>query len=274
MPDSIRLMGTARGVNPPPDARRGLAVVEYSSYARSVPAALDAVGAAEALKGQGKVLVKPNLVEALAPPVTTPAECVEEVVKYVRACSKAEVVVAEGCGAASYGTDRCFRDLGYLAMAKRLGVPLVDLNTAPTVLLHNPAARVFREFHMPEIAMSHFIISVPVLKAHSFATITGTMKNMMGFAPPAHYQQGGHWKKSAFHARMHDSILDLIDYRAPDLSVLDARVGLPEFHLGGRECNPPVGKIVAGFDPVEVDRKAAELLGFDWRRIPHLASGT
>lgn len=146
----------------------------------------------------------------------------------------------------------CFRDLGYEAMAKRLGVRLVDLNNEPTVLLQNPACRVFPRFHMPEIAMTHYIISVPVLKAHSLAIITGTMKNMMGFAPPAHYQQGGHWKKSAFHARMHESIVDLIRYRAPDLSLMDARIGpprrgetsparragMPEFHLAGTGGSP------------------------------------
>ena len=29
-------------------------------------------------------------------------------------------------------------------------------------------------------------------------------------------------------------------------------------------------KIVAGFNPLEVDRKAAALLGFDWKKIPQI----
>lgn len=33
---------------------------------------------------------------------------------------------------------------------------------------------------------------------------------------------------------------------------------------------PPVNRIIAGFDPFEVDRKGAELLGMDWRQIRHL----
>ena len=37
-----------------------------------------------------------------------------------------------------------------------------------------------------------------VLKAHSLAGVTPTMKNMMGLPPPAHYQQGGYWKKASF----------------------------------------------------------------------------
>ena len=45
---------------------------------------------------------------------------------------------------------------------------------------------------------------------------------------------------------------------------------MAEYHLGGAKCSPPVNKIVVGFDAKEVDRKAAELLGFDWRDIKHL----
>jgi uncharacterized protein (DUF362 family) len=69
---------------------------------------------------------------------------------------------------------------------------------------------------------------------------------------------------------MHQSIVDLNRYRAPDLSLMDATIGMPDFHLGGRHCDPPVGKLLAGFDPLTVDRRSAELLGLDWRKIAHL----
>jgi uncharacterized protein (DUF362 family) len=248
-----------------------VASVDFTSYAESVAEALDLVGAAAKLAGQRAVLVKPNLINTAPPPITTPVECTEAVVGYVRRHSKAEVAIAEGCGAAGHDTQRCFEELGYVELSERTGVPLVDLNTAPTVRLEDPSCRVFPEFHLPEIATTHYIVSVPVLKAHSLARVTGSLKNMMGFAPPAHYQQGGHWKKSAFHARMHEAIMDLCRYRSPDLTVLDARVGMAEYHLGGAECDPPVMKVLAGFDACEVDREAARLLGLDWRRIPHLA---
>jgi uncharacterized protein (DUF362 family) len=247
------------------------AVVEFVSYDGSVKEALDAIGAAPVLAAQKKILVKPNLVEAIPPPVTTPPECVEAVITYIRAVSAAEIVVAEGCGAPGYDTGHAFEKLGYTAMAARLGIRLIDLNLEKCVLLKKPGCVVFPEYHLPEIARTHYIITVPTLKAHSFAIITGALKGMMGFAPPRIYQEGGHWKKSAFHARMHSAIVEMCRYRSPDLVVLDATIGLPEFHLGGRRCDPPVNKIVAGFDPLEVDRLHAQLLGFDWRKIPHLA---
>ena len=52
---------------------------------------------------------------------------------------------------------------------------------------------------------------------------------------------------------------------------MDATVGLAEFHLGGAHCDPPLGRLIAGTDPLAIDRRGAELLGLDWRDIPHLA---
>ncbi len=245
-------------------------IVEFVSYKKSIKKALDNIEADKTLSRQENILIKPNLINASPPPITTPVECVEAIAEYIRDCSKANIIIAEGCGAVEYETEKVFRDLGYLELSKRTSIPLVDLNIADTVLLENRECCVFKEFHMPAIAMDHFIISVPVLKAHSLADITGSLKNMMGFAPPRYYQTGGHWKKSAFHARMHEAIKDINNYKTPDLSIMDGRIGMPDYHLGGCECDPPVNKIVAGFDAVEVDRIGAELLSLDWREIGHL----
>ena len=93
---------------------------------------------------------------------------------------------------------------------------LVDLNDAPVKLVKNPACPVFPEMYLPEIAFSHYIISVPVLKVHSLAKMTGTLKNMMGFAPPKYYSgRYGSWKKAVFHQKMQQSIIDLNSYVVP-----------------------------------------------------------
>lgn len=247
-------------------------VVEFETYDESVAKALDGIHARDILARQTAVLIKPNLVNASPHPVTTPPECCGAVIKYIRSCSTAKMVIAEGCGDSSKLTTEIFERLGYNELAERHGIPLIDLNVSPLRRLENKACPFLPEIYLPEIAFSHFIISVPVLKAHSFSKITGTLKNMMGFAPPSYYSgRYGTWKKSVFHQDMHQAIVDLNTYRCPDLTVMDATIGLADFHLGGRTCDPPVNKIVAGPDPVAVDRTAAKLLGIDWEKIPHLA---
>jgi uncharacterized protein (DUF362 family) len=157
-------------------------------------------------------------------------------------------------------------------MGDRLGVRLIDLNNAELVRLANPDCRVFPEMHLPEIVMSSYLISVPVLKAHSLADITGSLKNMIGLAPPKHYSgRYGSWKKALFHGDMQQSIRDLNRYRTPDLTLMDATVGMAEYHLGGAHCDPPVNRLAAGFDAREIDRMAAQVLGLDWHAIGHLA---
>lgn len=248
----------------------GWVKIPFDSYEKSVPELLDAMGAGEVLTAEKQVLVKPNLVNDSPPPVTTPVECCEAVVRYVRGHSRASVVIAEGCGSSVCETVEVFEKLGYRELSERLDVPLVDLNLSPTVKAARQNCRLLPFMHLPELAFESFILSVPVLKAHSLAGITGTMKNMMGFLPPSRYGGGGGWKKSAFHKNIHQSIIELNSYVSPDLTVLDARIGLAEYHLGGAPCEPPAGVLLGGWDPVETDREAAELLGTDWRELPHL----
>ena len=249
------------------------AIAAFTSYDASVAEAFNRIRADIVLADQDAVLIKPNLVTADPFPVATAPGCCGAVIDYVRACNPgARVVIAEGTGDPSYNGMQIFEALGYTRLAAEKDIPLIDLNEEEVVRLENRDCKRFPEFYIPEIALSHFIISVPVLKAHTLSGFTGTMKNMMGFAPPAHYAGSG-WNKAAFHKNLQAAIFDLNCYRHADLTLMDASAGMPDSHLGGRRCAPPVGKIVAGDDPLEADRVSAGLLGLDWQKIAHLANG-
>ena len=251
-----------------------LVTVDFTSYKKSINNALDAISAHEHLASQTAILIKPNIINSSPHPITTSPECCEVIIEYIRKYSKAEIVIAEGCGEANLETADIFNILGYTAMAGKYRIPLIDLNYEPLKSLRNPDCSVFPEMHLPEIAFNHYIISVPVLKVHSLAKMTGTLKNMMGFAPPKYYSGGsGTWKKAVFHNKMQQSIIDLNKYLIPDLSVMDGSIGMAQFHLGGAHCDPPVNKIIAGYNPWKVDLRATELLGLDWRNIEHIAVG-
>lgn len=252
-----------------------LAIVEFESYATSVAAALDTLEVGDAFNTRSGVLIKPNQINDAPHPVTTPAACCQAIIDYIQARSDVSIVIAEGCGDSVLETDEVFATLGYAALARKYdGVALLDLNHAPLTTRERPECPVFPEMVLPEIAFTHYIISVPVLKAHSLAGLTGSLKNMLGFAPPEHYAgRYGSWKKAVFHGRMQQSIIDLNRYIAPDLTVMDASIGLADYHLGGRQCDPPVAKIIAGCNPWAVDREAAGLLQLDWLSIEHVREG-
>jgi len=244
----------------------------FDGYADTVNRCMDTAGAASLLSNGRPVMLKPNLVNASPHPVTTPPGLCAAVIAYVRRHSNAPIVIAEGCGDAGLDTYQVFDRLGYEKMARRLDVRLVDLNTAALTRLDNRSCRRLPEIWLPEITFTHILISLPVLKAHSLCRFTGSMKNMMGLVPPSHYAgRFGSWKKAALHRQLDEAIMDLNLYRSPDFTVLDATVGLIDFHLGGALCDPPVNRLLAGTHARSVDREAAGLLGIDWRCIGHLA---
>ena len=241
--------------------------IRFTDYEESIPQALDRIGAAPRLPQEGLIILKPNLTNAAPPPVTTSLRAVAAVYRYCRAHSRAEILIGEGAG--SGRTGEVFAALGYTQFARREGLRLVDFNEAETVLLRNPEALTLKEFHLPKIAQDAFLISIPVLKDHSFTKTTIALKNMFGLAPGRYY--GGSWNKSKLHSPSpDDAVVDVCTYKRPDLSVVDASVALTGGHLTGKK--KAVGLILAGFDPVAVDAVGSALLGHDPAWVHYLTA--
>ena len=235
-----------------------------------LPPLLDDARLIDALAGHKRVLIKPNLVEALEPPITTPVELVCALVDYLHdKRHDLDIIVGEGTGSLDYDTGHCFEHLGYAPLGGHRQVELMDLNTAPCRRLANPDCTRWPDIHLPRILFETYLISMPVLKAHSMSGVTLTMKNMMGCAPPAHYQAGG-WGKSAFHRQLDLAVFDLNRYRTPDFTVLDASVGMARAHLWGPTCSPPVDRVAVGYDPVAIDAYGAALLRRSWLDVEHI----
>jgi len=246
-------------------------LIDCKSYETAIPEIFETLGANAIVKEQKQILLKPNLVGPHAFPITTSPEFITVLLRHLREQTDATLVIGEGCGDSHLETPDIYHQLGYEEIAREFDVELLDLNYLPLRTVTRTDCEVFPQMHLPEIAWTHFVISLPVLKAHSFSEITGAMKNMMGFLPPKHYSGNyGTWKKALFHNQMHASIRDLFRHCPPDLSIMDATVGMPDFHLGGRHCEPPLGKLIGGFSALEVDRLGAELLGLEPESIGHL----
>lgn len=245
--------------------------IDYTDWDKSLNILLEKSGLADALKDRQRILLKPNLVEAFKPPITTPVALIGALVDWLRdRAPHCSITIGEGCGSARDDTWHVFKQLGYTRLAAEKKIDLLDLNEEKCLAKKNKDCPRFPQIFLPAVLFDCFLLSVPVLKAHSLAGVTLTMKNMMGTAPPAHYQQGGHWKKASFHSGIHAAIFDLNRYRTPDFTVLDATVGMSEAHLWGPVCSPAKNKLAAGVDPVAIDAWGCTLLGRDWRKIGHI----
>lgn len=239
--------------------------VRFADYPGSVAKALDLIAAAQRLPQDGLIIIKPNLTTSDAPPATTNVAAAEAVYSYCRRHSKAEIAIGEGSGMGT--TSESFEANGYVELARKHGMELIDFNQAPAVLLRRSDALQLKEFHIPKVAVDAFVISLPVLKDHCFTTTTVAMKNMFGLAPAPYYQ--GSYNKARLHSpSVHKSVVDVCLYKRPGLCVVDASVAMAGSHLSGTPTR--LGVILASADPVAVDAVASRLLGHDPRRIQHL----
>jgi uncharacterized protein (DUF362 family) len=242
-----------------------VAQVKFIDYQSSITKALDLIGAAEKLPQDRLIIIKPNLTIASPPPVTTDVQAAEAVYLYCKNHTKAKIIIGEGCGSGT--TPDVYRKLGYTKLAKKYDLGLFDFNDADTVILENKNAFQLKKFHIPKIVQDAYIISLPVLKDHSFTETTIAMKNMFGIAPGKFYKGG--WNKSQLHSPSTDkSVVDVCLYKKPDLSIVDASVALTGMHLSGR--HKKLGVILAGYDPVAIDTIGSELLGHNPKQLDFL----
>ena len=228
---------------------------------------LDALGFGERISKQEKIIIKPNLIENRPPPVTTPVDIVTSLVKYIRAHSKGRLLIAEGSGGSK--TKDCFNSLGYDKLQKQFNVELVDLNEADLMTKQKSEFLGHAQIEFPKIIEKAYLISVPTLKDHTMATVTLSLKNMLGLYPGKVYGGGGFggsWKSRIHSPGVGNSIVDINLCKSPDLSIIDGRVGMLGGHLSGKTRKFNV--IIAGYDPVAVDAVGAKILGHN--QVAHI----
>ncbi|MFQ5711838.1 MAG: DUF362 domain-containing protein [Candidatus Geothermarchaeales archaeon] len=219
-----------------------------------VPMGLDALGARAS---RTKIVVKPNLISNRPYPITTPAETVEAVITYFKNSGR-EFIIAEGSGWSK--TLEVYRDRGYLEIAGKHGVRLVDLNRDEYEVRRSPNVLTLREFEFPLTLKDSYLISAPVLKRHSITGVTLSLKNMLGATV------GGN--KGRFHSLgINECIVDINRYKAPDLAVIDGRKSVSS-ELGGRTRE--FNLMIFSEDPVAADAVGADTLGFNPLSIKHL----
>lgn len=205
-----------------------------------------------------KVLIKPNLIINRPYPVTTSPKTVECIVNYFKDKAK-EIIIAEGSGMCRGGTNKAFLDLGYSALAENSGIKLVDLNGDDYELRKNPDALKLKEFKFPLTLKNSFLISAAVLKGHSMAKVTLSLKNMMGASIG---------KKAKFHfLGINKSIVDINLYKKPDLALIDG-IESSSRELGGEVTRYDL--MIFSVDPVAADAVGANILGLDPLSVPHI----
>jgi uncharacterized protein (DUF362 family) len=245
--------------------------VEGDRVEDAVRHAIELAGGLEAVIPPGSsVLIKPNVVSP-SPSGSgriTDAQVTGAVTKVVLERNPGRVVIGEG---SSVGYDfpgrkdsmHCLEVSGTAAVARRLGVELVDLNRDEQVQVRAQSAFVMERFAVARAAWgADVIVDLPVIKTHVRTGITCGLKNMKGVLP-------GDWKKRTHQLGLDRGIVDLNRVVKPHFTVVDAIVGMGGTWQYPEDC-VRLGCIVAGADVVAVDAVCATIAGFDVDQILHV----
>jgi len=206
------------------------------------------------------ILIKPNYINSKHPStgITTDSRVVEGIVKFLKERKIEEIIIGEGSGVAD--TFQAFKVAGIDAVAERWGVRLVDLNRDEFIEVRPPNPLSLKKVKVAEIALESTIISVPKLKPHRIATVTLSLKNMMGVLA----------SKGSMHmgTSLSENIADLASILRPSISVIDGVIACEGYEMSGNPVE--MNLVIAGTDPVAVDAVGAAVMGVSPTDVKHL----
>ncbi len=211
---------------------------------------VDAIGGMREIVSQGeKVVIKPPVLASDKDCAPDP-RVVAAVVKLVREAGGV-VTVAESSGSGS--TIYNLSKVGITSAVEDEGAEVMDLQTEKEVQIMVPVGVALHEVKIyPTIYDCDVLISVPRLKRHSSATVTISLKNMMGTLP--------RYEMRRFHrTNLSQCIADLNTVIKPDLTVVDATFPMTRTGPTGGDT-VRFDTVIASRDPVSVDLISAQKL--------------
>jgi uncharacterized protein (DUF362 family) len=270
-----------------------VARIRDGRIASAVEEAVDLLGGIETVaKGKSRIMLKPNLVADL-PTATTKPEVVGTLARLMKSAGR-EVLIGEGSAAAdgfnvkggvTYRTrkrdildgmqQRVFDRLGYSDLARSLRVPLVNLHSGELVDVPLDGGLAFDKLTLHQsLTDIDLLCSVPMMKTHGLATVTLSMKNLIGLYPGTVYYSVRSW----LHDRANEKgspgvayeIVDMVRANRTGLAVIDASSAM-------QGNGPAMGTlvdmnlIVAGTSPLAADMVATALMGIDPAEVPTFA---
>ncbi len=226
---------------------------------------IQALGGMKNLIGKGaKVVVKPNIGWD-APPeraANTNPRLVGRIVEHCLEAGASKVYVFD------YTCDdwqRCYKNSGIEKAVKTAGGQMVPANSEGyyQAVEVSGGKNLKRAAEHELILEADFFINVPILKDHGSATLTVSMKNLMGII----------WDRWYWHRNdLHQCIADFATYRKPDLNVVDAfNVMMRNGPRGVSERDVArMGSQLIARDMVTADAAASKLFGIEPEKIEYI----
>jgi uncharacterized protein (DUF362 family) len=212
--------------------------------------AVDSIGGMEQVVSPGQTVVIKPAVLASTPNCAPDPMVVAAVAKLAQEAG-GTVIVAEN--SASGGAEYCLSRIGITSAVEALGIDAIDLTSEKEIQMEvSSGVKLQTVKTYPTIYNCDVLISVPRLKRHGSATVTISLKNMMGTITRS--------EMGRFHRiGLSQCIADLNTVIRPNLAVVDATAAMTRTGPTGGDM-VEMNTIFASTDPVACDRIAAQRL--------------
>ncbi len=215
-------------------------------------------------KPGAKILIKPNLLTAVAPEAaaTTHPNIVKAIIHILKEQGITNITFGDS-PAGNHSWEKLWEITGMKSVAEEEKVNLIPFENFKTICIEGAAG----VEHIPilkELDDFDAVISLPKLKTHLLTKVTGAVKNSYGLIV-------GH-AKSNFHGhypsprKMSDFIGRLFGSLKPDFVIMDA-IDCMEGDGPNSGKVKHVGAILAGCDAVAIDSCACEVYGYNYSEI-------
>ncbi len=233
---------------------------------RAVRKAMELANWEKYVKGK-KLVLKVNVVwDKIYPSCTTTPMVIEGVLKVIKSSQKIKpekITIVDTDTAAIMRADISFRIQGIEKMAKKYGARVVNLSQTEFKVIHFKKALVLHRLKISRILLeADTIITMPVLKTHSYSSMTGALKNQWGCI---------HDLRHNFHMVLHQAIADVNNFFKHKISfaLMDGLFGMEG--KGPKTGRPrKVGYILASPDRVALDTTAAQVMGINPKSVKHI----
>ncbi|MEJ5306812.1 MAG: DUF362 domain-containing protein [candidate division WOR-3 bacterium] len=212
-----------------------------------------------------KIILKPNLLTKPSSNlniITTNPIVVESVIRILLAegIKKERIFIADGSSAIHKDMDPIFKETGYMDLAGRYGINLVNLNKTKYIIKNRIKISDFLE-DQPHI------INIAKLKTHMLTTLTLSVKNLYGLIPGE--------SKLYYHTKYPDVesfsefLTKLYITIKPDINIIDGITGMQGNGPGGGDY-AATGLLLVSEDGFALDDFVTSLLGLKTDDIPFL----
>jgi uncharacterized protein (DUF362 family) len=243
--------------------RRVVLFSRRESLKDAVHSALDQSGILARVKAATRVALKPNLTYPYHKSgITTSPEVLRETISILRDFTSHIAIVESDGGYGVWTADEAFAGHGFSKLRDEFGVKLVNLCTEAREPINVSSRGRTYQVPLPTRLLheTDLFITLPVPKIHSMTGLTLSHKNQWGCVPDT--------MRLRSHYIFNDAIV-AINRRLKPMVLGDGTYFLDR---NGPMDGDPVRMdlIIAATDPGAFDLYLSELMGFSWKRVPHL----